>query len=153
MVYGTQISGWIGSCKPRFLTSATTPMISNHASGNLSGRVSSWAMCTRCPSGFSLARYLCTKVWFDDCQLALAFHLRLGEGPPVDKLDFQCREITFTAQLENRVPFLRVRFAWDIDVARNSTIRRQGARFCGIQNAGQDCKPPQQRSIKAGNLI
>ena len=46
-----------------------------------------------------------------------------------------------------------MRFAWDIDVAGNSTIRRQGARFCGIQHAGQDCKPPQQRSIEAGNLI
>jgi len=29
MVYGIHISGSIGSCKPRFLTSATTPMISN----------------------------------------------------------------------------------------------------------------------------
>ncbi len=61
----------------------------------------------------------------NDGELALPFHLGFSERASVDELDFQDREIAFTAKLEERGPFFGVSLAGNLDVGVDAAVGRK----------------------------
>ena len=105
------------------------------------------------PDGILIPQVLFHERLVHNRQLPRSIHFRFREASSVHQLDFQRRKISLADQLKHCVPFFRVRFPRNLDVARNSPIRRKRARFRRLHDTWQRFQPLQQRPVKSRHLV
>ena len=104
------------------------------------------------PDWIVVPQILAHKGLIHDRQLLRSVDFRFRERPAIHELNLQHRKVSRAAQLKHCVPFVGVRLSWNLDVARDSSIRRERTRFRGFDDTGQGLEPLKQWAVKSRNL-